>query len=129
MYSLTNSEDPVRPNRVSAYAFNPQGGEGSGSYFQDPVTVDQWMMVDMVISTSSSPTFPTGFVKIYKNGVLRGTEGLNQFGVVPEVGNAPFRVGTTRLDSFFQGDIGKVAEFNYESSPADILKTYTTMYP
>ena len=117
MYSLTNSEDPVRPNRVSAYAFNPHGGEGSGSYFQDPVAVDQWMMVDMVISTTSSPTFPTGYVKIYKNGVLRGTEGLNQFGVVPEAGNAPFRVGTTPLHSFFQGDIGKVAEFNYESSP------------
>jgi len=35
MYSQVNKEVPVRPNRVSAYAFNLSGGEGSGAYFQD----------------------------------------------------------------------------------------------
>ena len=43
MYSQNNVEN--RPNRISAYVFNSSGGEGSGAYFQDPVTVGRWMMV------------------------------------------------------------------------------------
>ena len=38
MYSLDNTETPPRPNRISFYVFNPQGGLGVGSHFQDPVT-------------------------------------------------------------------------------------------
>jgi hypothetical protein len=43
MYSKTNTESPERPNRISAYAWNLSGGLGSGGYFQDPVTVNQWI--------------------------------------------------------------------------------------
>lgn len=44
MYSYSNSENPPRPSRVSAYVFNLAGGEGSGAYFQDPVRPGTWMM-------------------------------------------------------------------------------------
>jgi hypothetical protein len=43
MYSLTNTES--RPSRISGYAFNLSGGEGSGAYFQDPVALGEWIHV------------------------------------------------------------------------------------
>jgi hypothetical protein len=61
IYSLVNTESPVRPNRISAYAFNLAGGLGSGAYFQDPVMGGSWIMVTFVIDddpTSTSVTTP-----------------------------------------------------------------------
>jgi Concanavalin A-like lectin/glucanases superfamily len=122
MYSLTNTETPPRPNRISGYAFNPAGGLGSGSYFQDPVVPGQWIHVVLVINTIAiSPQFPTGFVTITKNGVARKTTALDQFGVVPVAGSAPFRAGTLNLRSFFAGSIGKVAVYDYELTREQIL--------
>ena len=49
MYSATNTEVPERPNRISGYVWNLAGGLGSGAYFQDPVKVNQWIMVTLVL--------------------------------------------------------------------------------
>jgi hypothetical protein len=126
MYSKTNREN--RPNRISGYAFNLSGGLGSGSYFQDPVKAGTWILVDIVIDTrDTSPRYPTGYVKIFKNGVLRDTTGLDQFHVMPGNGTAPFRVGTRDLGSFFQGPIGKVALYLRELSPEHIRSHYDAM--
>jgi hypothetical protein len=127
MYSKVNTETPVRPNRLSVYAFNLPGGEGSGSYAQDPMSVGQWIMLVEVINTTPSAQYPTGHVTVYKNGVGRQTVGLNQFGVVPQHGTAPFRVGSVQLASFFQGAIGKVAVFDYELTAAQIASQYHAM--
>ena len=128
MYSQANTENPVRPNRLCAYAFNLRGGEGSGSYVQDPVTPKKWIMVVMVINTRVvTPARPTGYVRIFKDGVLRQTVGLNQFNVTPRHGTAPFRVGATDLDSFFMGAIGKVAVFNYALTRAQVAAEYAAM--
>jgi hypothetical protein len=117
MYSLSNTES--RPNRISAYAFNLSGGLGSGSYFQDPVAPGEWIHVAAAINTQAvSSTYPTGYVRIYKNGVLRDTTGLDQFGVVPSIGSAPLRIGTRDKRSYFQGAIGKFAIYDYELPPA-----------
>jgi hypothetical protein len=32
------SQDTTRPNRISAYIWNPSGGEGAGAYFEDALT-------------------------------------------------------------------------------------------
>ena len=115
MYSLENGAVPPRPNRISGYAFNLIGGLGSGSYFQDSVVRGRWIYVAMVINTlNRSHDFPTGYVRIYKDGILRKTTALDQFHVVPESGSAPLRIGTRDLHSFFQGAIGKFAVYNYE---------------
>jgi hypothetical protein len=128
MYSKTNSETPPRPNRISGYAFNPAGGLGSGSYFQDPVTAGGWIFVALVINVhDTSAAYPTGYVKIFKNGVLRDTTRLDQFNVVPGNGTAPFRVGTRDLASFFDGAIGKVALYLHELVPERIHSHYTAM--
>jgi hypothetical protein len=123
MYSLETAETPPRPNRISVYAFNPAGGLGSGSYFQDMIQPRQWIHVVAVINAKSmSPSAPSGSVTIFRDGVARKTTGLDQFNVVPVAGAAPLRIGTLNLHSFFAGSIGKVALYDYELSAQQILR-------
>jgi concanavalin A-like lectin/glucanase superfamily protein len=128
MYSKRNTEHPPRPNRISDYAWNLSGGLGSGGYFQDPVTVGQWIYVAAVIDMKDvSSTFPAGYIAIFKDGMLRNAVGLDQFGVVPQAGNAPFRVGSRDLGSFFKGAIGKVAVYDYVLTGAQIANHFRLM--
>lgn len=116
-----------RPNRISAYVFNPEGGLGSGSYFQDSVTVGEWIHVAAVINTQSSAAYPDGYVKIYKNGQLRDTDSLRDYSIEPVAGNAPLRIGTRDLNSFFQGTIAKFALYDYELSAASLAQHVKAM--
>lgn len=121
MYSFTNTEAPPRPNRVSGYAFNSAGGLGAGSYFQDAAIVGQWIHVALVINTAdTTPSYTTGYTKIFKNGALRDTDALSEFSIVPSDGTAPLRIGTRDLGSFFQGAVGKVAVYDYELTAAQL---------
>lgn len=128
MYSHSNSENPPRPDRVSAYVFNLAGGKGSGAYFQDPVRPGTWMMVTFVVDSRPSAAWPAGYIALYKNDVLRGQVSLGQFGVTPQASTAPFRVATRDLESYFQGAVGKVAVYGSVLSQADISATYNAMY-
>ncbi|MDP3968529.1 MAG: LamG-like jellyroll fold domain-containing protein [Nocardioides sp.] len=113
MYSRDNSEN--RPNRISGYAFNPEGGLGAGSYFQDPVKRGRWIHVALVINSNArSSAYPTGYTKIYKNGVLRDTDSLAGYNIRPEASSAPLRIGTGYLGSYFAGAVGHVAFYNRE---------------
>ena len=128
MYSYFNSEHPARPNRLSGYVFNLRGGKGSGAYFQDDITVGQWMMVTFVIDSRSTDAWPHGYVALYKNGRERDQVSLSQYEVRPQAGSAPLRIGTRDLDSYFDGAIAKVAVYDYVLSAADIRGTYDAMY-
>lgn len=126
MYNLTNSEN--RPNRISGYAFNLTGGLGAGSYFQDPVTAGEWIHYTLVINTvNTSPAYPTGYTKIFKNGVQRDQDSLSDYDIVPGNGTAPMRVGTRDFASFFEGAIGKVAVYDYELTAAQLLAHNSAM--
>jgi hypothetical protein len=125
MYSLVNAED--RPNRISGYVFNPDGGEGSGAYIQEHLTVGTWIMIGFEVSTAPSRQYPTGWVAIFANGSKRASEGLNQFGVTPRTGRAPVRIGTRDLASFFQGGIGDVAFFDRLIPARDMHRLYGAM--
>jgi hypothetical protein len=126
MYNYTNTEN--RPNRISGYSFNLSGGLGAGSYFQDAVTTGQWIHYTLVINTVDTiAAYPTGYTKIYKNGVLRDQDSLSGYSIVPGNGTAPMRVGTRDLASYFQGAVGKVALYDYELTPAKLAAHYTTM--
>lgn len=121
MYSKDNAES--RPNRISGYVFNPAGGLGSGSYFQDPVRVGEWIHVALVINAkATSAQYPMGYAKIYKNGALRDTDSLKDYNVVPKSGTAPLRIGTGYLNSFFHGAIGNVAFYDKELGAAQLQK-------
>jgi len=127
MYSLHNSEAPARPNRVSAYVFNLAGGEGSGAYFQDRVQAGRWMMVAFSVDARPTAGWPDGFVAIYKNGRLRGKASLSQFHVRPGAANAPFRIATRDLHSYFDGAVAKVAVYGYVLPRREIQATYNAM--
>jgi hypothetical protein len=110
--------------------FNLSGGLGSGAYFQDEVRPGEWMMVTFVIDSRPSGQWPDGYITIYKDGVSRGGPvSLRQFNVVPQASDAPFRVGTRDLESFFQGAIGKVAVYDTVLSDQEIIATYQAMVP
>ncbi|MGB8699251.1 MAG: LamG-like jellyroll fold domain-containing protein, partial [Thermosynechococcaceae cyanobacterium] len=66
-YSRTSK---CRPNRISAYLFNPEGCLGAGAYFQDTLTENEWMHIVACFDPGDSDTKNAG-VSIYKNGVLR----------------------------------------------------------
>lgn len=126
MYSRRNPES--RPNRVSGYAFNPVGGLGAGSYFQDRVRAHRWMHVTLVINTRNrSARYPTGYTRIYKNGVRRDTDSLRSYAIRPRGSRSPLRIGTGYLDSYFEGAIGDVAFYNRELGAARVRAHYRAM--
>lgn len=128
IYSLVNDEN--RPNRISGYAFNQEGGLGVGSYFQDSISAGDWIHYTFVINTSdTSVDYPMGYTKIYKNGSLRDTDDLSTLSIIPKNTASSFRIGTRDFQSYFEGAIGKVALYNYELSPFQVLEHYQTMVP
>ncbi len=122
--------DSNRANRISGYAFNSSGGLGAGSYYEAPanwpVKKGEWMLYEFIINTSSgaiSPQYPTGYTKLLLirenyNQLVPNTDqdALITYHIIPIAGNAPFRIGTRNLSSYFKGAIGKVAIYNYELS-------------
>jgi hypothetical protein len=119
MYSKVNDEN--RPNRISGYAFNSTGGLGAGSYVQEPVVVGQWIQITLVFnSAAKSSAYPMGYVKLYRNGVLRDTDSLADYNIKPTAGTAPFRIGTGYLDSYFKGAVGPVSFFDRELTASRI---------
>jgi hypothetical protein len=111
MYNETMTNNPPRPNRISFYVFNPLGGEGIGSHFQDPVQAGEWIHVVGVADEA-----------IYKEGVFRDCDRYSGSGpchnypsslrVTPTHGSAPLRIGTRDYGSFFLGAIREVRLWN-----------------
>jgi hypothetical protein len=122
IYSQGNSED--RGNRVSGYCFNLPGGRGAGSYFQDALTAKQWIHYMLVINTTPSGKYPTGYTKIYRDGVLRDQDALAGYGITPQPGTAPLRIGGSG-ESYFAGAIAKVAIYGRELPAERITAHYT----
>src|SRR5262249_55541082 len=58
---------PDRPNRISAYLFNPEGGLGAGAYFQDKLRANEWMHIVACYEPGSAATSRAAGVHIYKN--------------------------------------------------------------
>jgi hypothetical protein len=125
----TKEGKPLRPLRISAYIFNPQGGEGSGAYLedpQDPPTTGEWMHI---VATFDDPAVPNARVQIYKNGVPSAHNNSSgnlykTFNIHPVQGNGPVRFGTQDLQSFLIGHLDEVAIYGYVLTPAQILHHY-----
>jgi hypothetical protein len=121
MYSLHDRAVPPRPNRIAAYAFNPAGGLGAGAFFQDPLAAGRWIHVAMI--------FDPLFVRIYRDGVLRGTGDLATYHIVPAAGGSPLSIATRDRNSFFQGAIAKVALYGHALTPEQIRSHCAAMQP
>ncbi len=127
MYSQDNTEH--RANRVSFYVFNPEGHEGVGSYFQDPVKPGEWIHVVGV--ADGERTY------MYKNGVFRKCDQYRGKGdgsceshpplvITPKHGSAPLRMGHRDGNSYFLGGLAKVRVWNRALSRTEIMNLYAS---
>jgi hypothetical protein len=119
-----------RPNRISAYLFNPEGGLGAGAYFQDRLKAGQWMHVVACFDPGDSETKGAG-VHIYKDGVLRlgppnrgALYDNSRWKINPVAGGAPLRLGTRDLKSFLTGALDEVAIYPRILSAKEVLENY-----
>lgn len=138
IYNLTNPEN--RPNRLSAYVFNPSAGLGSAADWQ-PVAgllqAGQWLHVvaeyDLTATPSGCSSAYPGSINIWVNGVKWSmkdhlpTGCMSQFSVAPKAGNSPLNIGTMALDTWFKGAVGKVAVYDYLLSETQISNHFKTM--
>ncbi len=115
MYSQGNTEG--RGNRISFYVFNPEGGKGVGSHFQDSLQSGQWIHV--VGAADNQRTY------IYRDGTRRDTD-VYAGTITLQSGSVPLRIGTRDLNSFFQGEIRQVRIWNRLLTDAEIADLYTS---
>ena len=118
-------KDSSRPNRISAYIWNAEGGEGAGAHFEEPITPGQWINV---VAVYQSPGRNAG-VQIYRDGVLKNgppkTPTLyRSYRVTPRPGGAPLRLGCRDLTSLLRGGLDEVAVYPRCLTAAEILKSH-----
>src|SRR5215469_12665517 len=130
------TENPPRPNRISFYVFNPQGGLGVGSYFQDVLHAEDWIFVVGV--ADSTRTF------MYRNGRYRRCDTYRgasagpcpihyqrppnetlQLQIDPVAGSSPLRLGTRDLGSFFAGGLSRVRIWNRSLNAEEVAALYS----
>lgn len=130
-FRLYSSDHPERPSRISAYAWNPQGGLGAGAYYQgDLVKQGEWLHFvacyeHYVCCCESKPG-----VQLFVNGEFvqgppsSGTLYFNEgeWSVLPRGGDAPLRLGTrsATTNSFLTGSLDEVAIYPYVLTPKQI---------
>ncbi len=110
--------DSYRPNRMSCYVFNLNGGLGAGSFVEAPFVVSDWVHITAVYN------FPKNEIKIYKNAILRDADTFTSYDIVPVNGVAPLRFGTQDFNSFFKGAIDDVRIYNRVLSEEEIDVLY-----
>jgi hypothetical protein len=124
--NLPDGKRSSRPNRISAYIWNADGGEGAGAYFEEPLTAGKWIYV---VAVYEPVTKPNAGVLIYRDGVLKkgppskGTL-YNTYNIKPKRGTAPLRLGTRDLGSFLVGGLDEVAIYPRVLAPAEIEHHY-----
>lgn len=123
------SQASTRPNRISAYIWNEDGGLGAGAYFQDELQVREWLYVVAVFDPGSADD-PGAGVSIYKDGELRGSPATSSgalygtYNIRPQQGAAPVRLGTRDLGSFLTGGLDEVAIYPRKLTAAEIQENY-----
>jgi len=128
MYNQTTTDTPPRPNRISFYVFNPSAPSGGinlgvGAYFQDPVTVGEWIHVVGAADGDQQATI------IYKDGVQRDQQSWSKENIVPVHGTAPVRIATRDFNSFFLGAIRDVRVWNRALTADEVQMVYTHVIP
>jgi hypothetical protein len=127
------SQTTKRPNRISAYIFNLDGGLGSGAYFEDKLKVGEWLHV-VACFDPGDKTNPNAGVSIYKNGELRKGPGIPgskgtlyaTYDIVPAHGKAPLRLGTRDVKTFLTGGLDEVAIYPRVLTAAEVLDHFKT---
>jgi hypothetical protein len=129
------SFESPRPNRISAYIWNPAGdsggsNEGAGAYFQDQLQPGAWLHVVACYDPGDASN-PLAGVSIYKNGVFRHGPAASpgaryaSYDIRPVHGSAPVRLGTRDLGSFLAGGLDEVAIYPRALSAGEIMNNYS----
>jgi hypothetical protein len=138
MYNLVDPLDsPSRPNRISFYLFNPQGGLGVGSYVQAPVDAGQWIHVVGVVDGYRTLFYKNGrYIRCDTFwGPAEGDCPIHyqdppadtvQLMIEPQAGSSPLRLGSKDLGSFFQGGLTRVRLWNRALNSREISDLYAT---
>jgi hypothetical protein len=134
-----NTTPEGRPDRLSAYVFNPSAGLGSAADWQPATTLpaQKWIHVVAEYDTTSTPSgcnsaYP-GSINIWVNGVKQDaashfpTGCMSQYSIKPKAGSSPLNIGTMALDTWFRGAVGKVAVYNTLLSQSQINAHFTAM--
>jgi hypothetical protein len=140
MYSTTTPES--RPNRMSAYIFNPTANLGSAADWQPAnnlIKASTWYYVVGEYTTLSAPSdcqntsmYP-GSINVWVNGLewnhsSHGQTGcMSQYNVIPAANSSPLNIGTMAQDTWFPGAVGKVAVYNKLLTQAQITAHYKAM--
>ncbi len=123
-----------RPNRLSAYLFNPSGREGAGAYFQDakfwrPEGESQpWVHVVACFDPGTKDN-PRAGVTLYIDGKrtqgppARGTL-YSSYDLVPGAGDAPLRLGTREKHAFLRGRLAEVAIYPRVLTEAEVRENH-----
>jgi hypothetical protein len=111
-----SGEASSRQGRVSFYHFNPAGGLGAGSYFQDSENTTEMVVGGMVNRTN---------VAMWKNGVMRDTDALSGYNITPKNTGTAVCLGS-RGDStgFLVGRLRNVTFFNRQLSATEMKAIY-----
>ena len=80
-----SGEASSRQGRVSFYHFNPAGGLGAGSYFQDAMNGSERVI---------EATADMKQVQMIKDGTLRDTDRLSGYNITPKNTTTPVRIGS-----------------------------------
>jgi hypothetical protein len=122
------SHKAERPNRISAYAWNPDGKLGAGAYVEERLTAGAWLYL---VATYDDPHTPNAQVRLYKNGTpsshnkSSGTL-YKSYHVTPRHGRAPLRLGTRDLRSFLTGGLDEVAIYPRVLTADEILQHWNS---
>jgi Concanavalin A-like lectin/glucanases superfamily len=133
-FRFYSQDSPTRPNRISAYIWNPTSAahaqnEGAGAYFQDVLQPGVWIHIVACYDPGDASN-PNAGVSIYKNGVLRENPSkspgarYSSYNITPAHGSAPLRLGTRDLGSFLTGGLDAVAIYPRVLSAAEIMDNY-----
>jgi hypothetical protein len=126
-----SSRSRTRPNRISAYIFNPTAPRGrvnlgAGAYFQERLRPNEWIHV---VATYDPPGGRDALVRIYHNGqpsAHNDSTGTlyRTYRIVPRAGRSPLRLGTRDQSSFLTGGLDEVAIYPRVLAAEEIARHY-----
>jgi len=111
-YNSSNAQG--RNNRISFYVFNPEGGLGAGSYFQESIG-EEWIYVTGVINGTN--------IKIYKNGVLKNSNPLSEYNISMKNTEADFYIGK-EVNSSYNGFIDELRIYNRSLNDCQVRELF-----
>ena len=116
-------EAPARKRRTSFYNFNPSGGLGTGSFFQDSGDGNGTERVICGVVWGNAGN--SGKTQMWKNGQLRDTDLLSEYDVYPQNTRTPVFLGSRGDNTgFLVGRLRRVAFFNRRLTEAEIKSLY-----